>query len=117
MSGSGRCSPEATTLAQRKRNEATRRTLAADAAVRALRDYARGHGGRYVVFGSYVTGAMRYDSDLDVLVDFPVELTPQAWRFAEDVCAGTAVPLDIHDARTATPAFCERVMSRGLLLP
>lgn len=59
---------------------------------------------------------MRFDSDLDVLVDFPVAQTAEAWTFAEDVCVRHALPLDLHDARTTTPAFLERVLSRGLVL-
>ncbi len=116
MVGSDASSPGVTTLAERKRHEATRRKRAADEAVRALRRYAGEQGGRYVVFGSYVTGAMRFDSDFDVLIDFPVERTADAWLFAEDVCARHQLPLDIHDARTTTEAFAERVMTKGLVL-
>ncbi|WP_040485141.1 nucleotidyltransferase family protein [Lutibaculum baratangense] len=116
MAGSDAPSPRVTTLAERKRNEATRRKLAADAAVRELRRYASEHGGRYVIFGSYAEGTLRFDSDLDVLIDFPAGQTTDAWLFAEDVCARHQVPLDIHDARTTTAAFAERVVSRGLIL-
>ncbi len=116
MSGSGLSSPGVTTLAERKHNEASRRKRAADAAVRELRDHARARGGRYVLFGSYVTGRMRFDSDLDVMIDFPADRTAEAWLFAEEVGARNAVPLDLHDAGTTSAAFRERVMDRGLVL-
>jgi predicted nucleotidyltransferase len=106
-----------TTLAERKAAEAARRKRAADRAIREFRRYAREHGGQFVVFGSYVTNTMRFDSDLDVLLDFPMDRTGDAWRFAEDVCARLAVPLDIHDARTTKAAFAERVRATGLVLP
>lgn len=105
-----------TTLTERKAAEAARRKRAADEVVRQLRGYARVHGGSFVVFGSYVTDTMRFDSDLDVLVDFPPERSGDAWRFAEDICARLSVPLDIHDACTTKAAFTERVRSKGLVL-
>jgi predicted nucleotidyltransferase len=105
-----------TTLAERKANEAKRRAEAAEAVVGALRDHARDHGGRYVVFGSYASGTMRHDSDLDILIDFPPERAADAWLFAEDACATNALPPDLHDARTTTSAFRDRVLSRGLVL-
>ena len=68
------------------------------------------------LFGSVTRGEAREDSDVDVLVDFPMDRTADAWRFVEDVCARHAVPLDIHDARTTKAAFVERVCTTGLVL-
>jgi predicted nucleotidyltransferase len=116
MSGADVSSTKVTTLAERKAAEAARRKRSADEVVRELRGYARKHSGRFVVFGSYVTDTMRFDSDLDVLVDFPTDRTADAWRFVEDVCARHGLPLDIHDARTTKPAFVERVSTKGLVL-
>ncbi len=106
-----------TTLAERKAAEAARRRRAADAVVEALRAYAGEHGGRFVVFGSYVAGEVRFDSDFDLLIDFPEERSPDAWRFAEDVCARHGLPPDLHDAATTTEKFLERVRAKGLHLP
>ncbi len=105
-----------TTLTERKAAEAARRKRAADDVVRELDEYARKHGGRFVIFGSYATDTMRFDSDLDVLIDFPADRTGDAWRFVEDVCARLAVPLDVHDARTTKASFVERVHAQGLVL-
>lgn len=107
---------EVTTLAERKESEARRRTAAADAVIGALRDHAGNHGGRYVVFGSCASGTMRFDSDLDLLIDFPPEQAARAWLFAEEACARHAVPPDLHDARTTTAVFRERVLRHGLVL-
>ena len=92
MPGSDVSSLPVTTVAERKAAEASRRKRAADRAVRELRRYAREHGGRFIVFGSYITDTMRFDSDLDVLVDFPLDGTGDAWRFVEDVCGPTRPP-------------------------
>ena len=59
---------------------------------------------------------MRFDSDLDVLVDFPADRTGEAWRFVETIAAKLAVPVDIHDARTTKAAFVERVLGKGIVL-
>jgi predicted nucleotidyltransferase len=107
----------ATTLAERKRLEAERRIAAADRVATELGAYARDRGGRYVAFGSYVEHMMRFDSDLDLLVDFPPDRTAEAWGFAEDAAVRHRIPLDLHDARTTKPVFLERVLRRGRVLP
>ncbi|MFN3547615.1 MAG: nucleotidyltransferase family protein [Mesorhizobium sp.] len=104
-----------TTLSVRKTAEAARRKRGADAAIGELARYAREHGGRFIVFGSYVTDAMRFDSDLVLPVDFPKDRSGNAWRFAEEVCRRLGVPVDLRDASTITPAFVARVLARGLV--
>ena len=106
-----------TTLAQRKRAEAARRARAAADLLSELRAYAEKHGGRFVVFGSAATGTVRYDSDLDVLVDFPETRVGEAWCFVEDACARHGIDPDLHDAATSTAAFVERVRAKGIVLP
>lgn len=108
--------PTLTTLSERKSAEAERRKRAARDATDELRAYARLHGGRFIVFGTYVTDAMRFDSDLDIMIDFPPAAVGDAWRFAEDVCMRHVVPLDIHDAATTKPAFTRRILATGMVL-
>ncbi len=105
-----------TTVAARKAREAARLQRAAHQAVDELKDYARREGGTFVVFGSYATDSMRFGSDLDIMLDFPVEAAGDAWRFAEDVCSRLGVPLDIHDAHSTKPEFAARVRKSGLVL-
>lgn len=51
---------EVVTVPERKRREATRRAEAARAVIRRLRAFVRAAGhGRFIVFGSAVTGSMR----------------------------------------------------------
>lgn len=107
---------DVTTLPERKRAEAARRRQAADEAVSVLRDFARANGGRFVVFGSYVTGQMRYDSDLDLLVDFPAARSAEAWHFAERLSASLDVRIDLQDAGTSRQEFVDRISRTGLVL-
>ena len=110
-------SPAVTTLADRKRAEADRRRRAADKVVQALEAYARREEGCFVVFGSYVTDAMRCDSDLDVMIDGPIGRSGEAWRFVEATCAEHGIKPDIHDAATSRLAFVHRVRAQGRVLP
>jgi predicted nucleotidyltransferase len=59
------------TLSERKAAEAARRRDAVSALVPVLAEYARTHGGRFLLFGSAARGTMKYHSDVDILMDFP----------------------------------------------
>lgn len=71
------------TLTERKTSEARRRQHAVLDLRRALAEYASAHGGRFLLFGSAARGTMRYNSDVDILTDFPEGETSAAWNFAE----------------------------------
>ncbi len=106
-----------TTLSERKTAEAARRDRAATAVAHQLRAYAAVSGGRFVLFGSFVDRRMRHDSDLDILIDFPAGRTADAWNFVEETCSENDIAPDIHDAATSKPAFVERIVAKGLILP
>src|ERR1700759_5606677 len=74
------------TLPERKAAEAARRAAAVEALVPVLAAYAKAHGGRFLLFGSAARGAMKFDSDVDLLMDFRVEMLSEAWKFAEAAC-------------------------------
>jgi hypothetical protein len=75
------------TIDQGKRDEAGRRVSAVHAISEHLRQYARSKGGRFLLYGSTARGETRFDSDIDLLLDFAADLEAEAWRFAEEVCA------------------------------
>lgn len=105
-----------TSLSERKTNEAARRDRAASAVTDALRAYAAATGGRFVLFGSFVDRRMRYDSDLDILIDFPADGITAAWDVVERACAEADIMANISDTATSKPAFVERVFAKGLVL-
>ncbi|WP_156917429.1 nucleotidyltransferase family protein [Salinarimonas rosea] len=104
------------TLPERKAREAGRRAAAVAAVSARLAAYARVHGGRYLVYGSAARGAMRHDSDLDLLVDFPAALHAEAWRFAEDACAQARLPADIRPLAWCTERFRAHVAADWVVL-
>jgi hypothetical protein len=86
------------TVAERKRRSAERLAAAADAVIRELADYARKTGGpgRFIVFGSAPSGEMRYDSDFDVIVDFPAAEEAAASVGVEIVAGEASCLIKLH---------------------
>jgi predicted nucleotidyltransferase len=83
------------TLKERKAVEAERRQRSVDDLRAALTEYARAHFGRFLLFGSAARGTMRYNSDVDILTDFPEAETSSAWNFAERACWDRGLDPDV----------------------
>lgn len=105
------------TVPTRKAVERARRIRAAEAMVARMRSYAACEGGRFVVFGSFVTGRMSHDSDLDVMIDVSAAGRRAAWDFLEALSAEHDLPLDVLERATTKPDFVARVEADGLRLP
>ncbi len=97
------------TLPERKAAEAARRRAAVEAVVPELAAYARAHGGRFLLFGSAARGTMKYDSDIDLLLDFPPEAQHDAGRFAETTCWDRGLEPDILPYQGCKPAFLDHI--------
>ena len=97
------------TLAERKRAEAERRCRAVDELRRTLAAYAAAQGGRFLLFGSAARGALRHDSDVDILVDFPPNGLDAAWTFAERACWDRDLDPDILPFAWCKGRFLERI--------
>ena len=102
--------PRIVTLAERKSAEAERRQRAVAELCELLAHYAREHGGRFLLFGPAARGAMRYDSDVDILIDFPPDdRLDEAWNFAERACWDRRLEPDITPFSACRGRFHERV--------
>ena len=97
------------TLKERKANEAERRRLAVAELRAVLAAYARKHGGRFLLFGSAARGEMRYNSDVDILVNFPREALNVAWNFAESACWDRNLDPDIMPRSWCKASFLEHI--------
>jgi predicted nucleotidyltransferase len=104
------------TVAERKAAEATRRQRAVAQLRRALDGYARAHGGRFLLFGSAARGQMRYDSDVDILVEFPPDRQAAAWNFADRACWGQRLDPDVMASAWCTDEFLALVRSDAEVL-
>jgi predicted nucleotidyltransferase len=101
------------TLRERKQHELARRREA----VRLIKERLRAHvqeagQGRFIIFGSAASDTMRFDSDIDILIDFPPEGETAAWRAAEDACREANLPVHILSTATTKEEFINRIMSR-----
>lgn len=81
-----------------------------------LRDYARAHGGKFLLYGSAARDELRYDSDVDLVLDFPPGTESDAWRFAEEACWDLKLEPDITTASWSKPEFLERVRKDAVIL-
>ena len=104
------------TILERKTRKVEQLRVAVKAVMARLREYADLNAGRYIVFGSAAREQLHFDSDLDLIVDFPPDLERQARDFAEMVCREWAVPSDIRLIGDASPALMARVHRDGLVL-
>jgi predicted nucleotidyltransferase len=104
-------------IEQRKADEAARRAGAPDRLRAELEDFARRRGGRYILYGSLARGEARYDSDIDLLVDFPAEHEPEAWSLAERVCAEIGIESDIRPLGWCKKTFLDRALRTTKVIP
>lgn len=108
---------EVVTVPQRKAREAARRRRAADTILAEMTTFGLFHGGRFLVFGSVAEGRMSFDSDLDVVVDFPAGGETEAVEFVEEACRRHGLPHDIHVKSTCSREFLDRIRDHVLVRP
>ncbi len=99
------------TLKERKTAERARREAAVAVLRARLAAYAAAQGGRFLLYGSAARGTMRYNSDVDVLVDFPAQRKAAAWDFAEEVARELRLPLDVNYADWCSAKFLEHIQA------
>lgn len=109
--------PEIVTVPERKAREAARRRTAAHEVMAEAREFAVAHGGRFYVFGSVAEDQIKYDSDFDVVVDFPPAAETEAGEFVEGACRRRDLPSDVHLKSSATDRFLARILDRMVSLP
>ena len=105
------------TLAQRKEARVDEIRAGGARLREALAVYGRAHGGRFLIYGSAATGRLHYESDVDLLVDFPADLTSEALDFVEDECARLKLNVDAQPKAWCKPAFLSRIMPQAQAIP
>jgi predicted nucleotidyltransferase len=81
---------------------------------RELLNYARLHKGSFFIYGSVAKGNYRYDSDIDVLIDFPAESSSMAWRFCEEACRKHGLTPDVRPKTLCSAKFLEKALMGAL---
>ena len=81
-----------------------------------LAAYAREHGGRFWLYGSAASGDLRYDSDVDILVDFEEAGLSAAVGFAEQTCVRLHLKPDIKPKHWCTDEFIRRIAPKAQVI-
>jgi predicted nucleotidyltransferase len=82
-----------------------------------LADYTTRHDGRFWLYGSAATDDLRYDSDVDILVDFDPAALAAAVGFAEQACTRLSLRPDVKPKSWCTEAFIRRITTKAVVLP
>jgi len=82
-----------------------------------LADYGRLHRGKFWIYGSAATGRLRFDSDIDILVDFDDARIADALDFAESACGRLRLKPDVQPKTWCSAAFLDRVSATAVVLP
>jgi len=104
------------TLQEWKAAKAAALRQAVEALCPVLASHARGRSGRYLLYGSTARGALRHDSDIDLLLDFPPEREAEAWRFAEQACWDRGLSPDIRPRTWCRPDLLARIRDHAVTL-
>lgn len=90
--------------------EVERRRKAALALRDLMREVAPRLGGRFILYGSAARDDLRADSDIDVLLDFPLERQAEAYRVLEEASSSWKVKVDILPRSVVSDRFFEHIM-------
>lgn len=96
---------EIVTVPERQAREAARRSAAARRVMDAIREFGAAHGGRYHIFGSAASHRMTFNSDFDILVDFPPDRESEAAEFVENACRSASIRSTCISSRPQARGF------------
>jgi predicted nucleotidyltransferase len=83
-----------------------------------LAAYGRDHGGRFIRYGSSLTGRLHGASDVDILADFEDDRAAvEACRVADEICAALGLVPDSRPSGWMSDDFVARVRAEGIPLP
>ncbi|MFZ4409251.1 MAG: nucleotidyltransferase family protein [Paracraurococcus sp.] len=106
------------TLAERRADAVAAKAAAVEALCRARADRGPALGGRYLLYGPAARGALRHDSDVDLLLDFPdPERTAAAWDFVEAEGARLGLDCDVRPLAICDARFRAHVLPGARSLP
>jgi predicted nucleotidyltransferase len=69
-----------------------------------------------VIYGSIARKQMRTDSDVDILVDFPIPGDVDARAFAEQACHDRGLTPDVRDRAWCSQRLRARIAAEGRVL-
>lgn len=82
-----------------------------------LADYGRSNGGKFWLYGSAVKDRLRFDSDIDILVDFDAPQLAQAVGFVEAAGERLKLTIDVQPKNWCKAAFLEKIAASARIVP
>ncbi len=113
----GREMAELLTLEQRKHARLAEIRAGVERLREELSQYGDARGGRFWIYGSAASGRMRFDNDVDIIVDFEDEAVAAALDFVENACERLHLKVDAQPRAWCKPAFLERIATSAKMLP
>ena len=104
------------TLTELKRAKVAAMETALEVLARDLAEYAHRHGGVFTLFGSAARGELRHSSDVDILVDFPLDHGWDAAAFAEDRAHALGLLPDLQLRGLSGRSLLGRIEDEGRVL-
>ncbi len=104
------------TLADRKRRAVSEMSRAIEQLCADLKAYAVAHDGRFILFGSAASGRLKFDSDVDLLLEFSPAEESEAWRFAEDACWKRKLTPDVRPLRFCEDKFVKHILEAARVI-
>jgi predicted nucleotidyltransferase len=105
------------TLAERKRVRVDQIRAGVARLREELTEYGRLHGGKFLLYGSAASGLIRYDSDVDIIVDFADIDVAAAVDFVEAACARLQLEADVQPKSWCKEAFLRKIEENALVIP
>ena len=97
------------TLRSRKLNAVEKISIGIARLRKDLEDYARTTGGTFLIYGSAARGDYGFDSDVDLIIDFPIEKESEAWGFVENECRKVGLVPDVRPKRMCGKRFLDHI--------
>lgn len=104
-------------LSQIKDEEKARKARAVAEIKETLAENGRALGGRYILFGSFARGDFKHSSDVDLILDFPLEVESEAFRIAEDLAERLDIDVDLFAKRMVSDKFMKAIERDMIGLP
>jgi predicted nucleotidyltransferase len=104
------------TLAERKRARVEEIRAGLDVLRKKLAEYGQVHGGKFIMFGSAITGRLHFDSDVDILADFDDADVGAALDFVETECARLELIADVQPKAWCKKEFIARIAPGSLVI-
>lgn len=81
-----------------------------------LKDYVAANEGQFILFGSAARGTFELHSDVNIIVDFPVDKETGSCRFAEESCYKHGLKPDVRSIGFCNEEFIKCIQKDAVYI-